>query len=66
MSVRARTRAAEDLWDLPDQGMQHELVRGDLRVMIPRGAEYGRVAANVAGLLFVQSRETRGRYHVCR
>jgi Uma2 family endonuclease len=58
MAVRARARTAEDLWDLPDDGMRYELVRGELRVMVPRGAEHGRVAATVAGLLFVHARET--------
>jgi Uma2 family endonuclease len=58
MAVRAHARTAEDLWDLPDDGMRHELVRGELRVMVPPGAEHGRVAATVAGLLFVHTRET--------
>lgn len=58
MAVRARASTAEDLWDLPDDGMRHELVRGELRLMVPPGAEHGRVAATVAGLLFVHARET--------
>lgn len=58
MAVREHTRTAEDLWDLPDDGMRYELVRGELRVMVPPGAEHGRVAATVAGLLFIHTRET--------
>ncbi|HTU84864.1 MAG TPA: Uma2 family endonuclease [Solirubrobacteraceae bacterium] len=58
MAVRARARTAEDLWDLADDGMRYELVRGELCVMVPPGAEHGRVAATVAGLLFVHTRET--------
>jgi Uma2 family endonuclease len=58
MAVRARTSTAEELWSIPDDGMRHELVRGELRAMVPPGAEHGRVAATVAGLLFVHARET--------
>lgn len=58
MAVRAHARTAEDLWELPEDGMRHELVRGEHRVMVPAGAEHGRVAATVAGLLFVHTRET--------
>lgn len=59
MAVRAHARTAEDLWDLPDDGMRRELVRGEVRVMVPHGAEHGRVAATVAGLLFLHTRETQ-------
>ena len=58
MVVRAHARTAEALLYLPDDGMRHELVRGELRVMVRPGAEHGRVAATVAGLLFVHTRET--------
>jgi Uma2 family endonuclease len=36
----------------------HELVAGELCVMVPPGAEHGRVAATVAGLLFAHARQT--------
>ncbi len=35
---------AEELFELPDDGMRHELVEGELRTMAPAGAEHGRVA----------------------
>ncbi len=43
---------------MPDDGMRHELVRGELRTMTPPGAEHGRVAAIVGGLLFTHTRQT--------
>jgi Uma2 family endonuclease len=59
MAVRAPASTAEELWNLPDDGSRHELVEGELRVMVPHGAEHGRVAATVVGLLFAHVRETR-------
>jgi Uma2 family endonuclease len=35
---------AEELFELPDDGMRHELVEGELRTMTPAGFEHGRVA----------------------
>jgi Uma2 family endonuclease len=42
---------AEELLDLPDDGMRHELVEGELRTMPPAGFEHGRVAVRVAARL---------------
>lgn len=39
--------------------MRHELVDGRLMMMPPPGAEHGRVAATVGGLLFAHVRQTR-------
>lgn len=58
MSVRAAPTTAEDLWDLPDDGMRRELVHGELRVMTPAGFEHGRVAATVGVLLGMHVRAT--------
>src|ERR1700737_1433534 len=58
MAVRTPASTAEDLWNLPDDGFRHELVKGELRMMVPPGAEHGRVAATVAALLFVHARQT--------
>lgn len=38
---------AEQLLDLPDDGLRHELVDGELRTMSPAGYRYGRVSAVV-------------------
>jgi Uma2 family endonuclease len=58
MALRTGAHTAEGLWNLPDDGLLHELVAGELRVMVPPGAEHGRVAATVAGLLFAHARQT--------
>jgi Uma2 family endonuclease len=38
---------AEELFELPDDGLRHELVEGELRTMTPAGFEHGRVAARI-------------------
>ena len=38
---------AEELYELPDDGMRHELVEGELRAMPPAGFEHGSVAADL-------------------
>jgi Uma2 family endonuclease len=43
---------AEELLDLPDDHMRHELVEGELRTMSPAGAEHGRVALHVGARIF--------------
>jgi Uma2 family endonuclease len=50
--------SAEDLWNLPDDGMRHELVEGQLRTMTPAGAEHGRVSSAANVLLGVHARAT--------
>jgi Uma2 family endonuclease len=57
MAIRAPATSAEELWNLPDDGLRRELVEGELHVMAPPGAEHGRVAATVAGLLFTHVRQ---------
>jgi Uma2 family endonuclease len=42
-----RRMTAEELFDLPDDGMRHELVEGELRTMPPAGFEHGDVAAEL-------------------
>ncbi|HEY2537065.1 MAG TPA: Uma2 family endonuclease [Solirubrobacteraceae bacterium] len=49
---------ADELLHMPDDGMRHELVRGKLLTMTPPGAEHGRVAVTVGGLLFIHARKT--------
>lgn len=43
MAVEARLMTAEELLRLPDDGMRHELVRGELHTMSPAGFEHGGV-----------------------
>lgn len=56
MALTGRRMTAEDLWRLPDDGMRHELIDGELRTMAPSGGEHGWVTSNVHGSLFVHLR----------
>ncbi len=58
MASHAIAFSAEDLWNLPDDGMRHELVEGRLRTMTPAGAEHGRVSSAAGVLLGVHARTT--------
>lgn len=42
---------AEELLDLPDDGLRYELVDGELRVMSPAGFEHGDVALEIGARL---------------
>ena len=53
MAVSGKRMTAEDLWQLPDDGMRHELIYGELRTMAPAGSEHGHVASNLHGSLFL-------------
>jgi Uma2 family endonuclease len=44
---------AEELLRMPDDGLRHELVYGELRTMAPAGSEHGHVASNLHGSLFL-------------
>jgi Uma2 family endonuclease len=56
MAAHAIAFSAEDLWNLPDDGMRHELIGGQLRTMTPAGAEHGRVVSTAGVLLGVHVR----------
>ncbi len=43
---------------MPDDGVRHELVRGELRALTKPGFEHGRIAANIGILLGVHARQT--------
>ncbi len=43
---------------MPNDGLRHELVRGELRSMPLAGFEHGRVAATAGGLLGIHARRT--------
>jgi len=58
MTAHAIAFTAEGLWNLPDDGMRHELVEGQLRTMTPAGAEHGRVAMTAGRLLSVHVHTT--------
>lgn len=58
MTVHTGPVTAEQLWRMPDDGTRRELVRGEMRVMTPAGAEHGRVAMTVGTLLSRHVRES--------
>jgi Uma2 family endonuclease len=41
MSSVTQLMTADDLWRLPQDGLRHELVRGELRTMPPAGFDHG-------------------------
>ncbi len=59
MSTAVQLLSAEDLWNMPDHGGHHELVKGELRPMSPAGFDHGSVSMNLSGPLhqFVRSRK---------
>jgi Uma2 family endonuclease len=58
MAVNAPPATAEELLRLPDDGLRHELVLGEHRMMPPPGFEHGRVAATVGRLLGEHAHQT--------
>jgi Uma2 family endonuclease len=66
MSATTRTEplgmTAEKLLELPDDGMRHELVEGELRTMTPAGERHGWVALGIGARIFEHvEREGLGR-----
>ena len=41
MATRTRPVTAEELLRMPDDGFRYELVKGELRKMVPAGSEHG-------------------------
>jgi Uma2 family endonuclease len=58
MTVEKTLLTADDLFHLPDDGMRHELVRGELRTMPPAGGLHGSIANRLANRItnFVEPR----------
>jgi Uma2 family endonuclease len=48
MAISSRRMTAEELLALPDDGMRHELIAGELRTMAPSGHRHGRVTFKFA------------------
>lgn len=47
MALQDQRMTADELWRLPDDGLRHELVRGELRTMAPPGEEHGWLMMNL-------------------
>lgn len=50
---------AEELFELPDDGLRHELVEGELRTMGPAGFDHGRVALQIGARILGHVEEHR-------
>lgn len=48
MSATIQGMTAEELLRMPDDGFRYELIRGELKKMVPAGSNHGRIAVNVA------------------
>ncbi len=59
MAIQKKLMTAEELFWMPDDGMRHELVKGELRTMPPAGAEHGVVAITVGALVHSDVRANR-------
>ena len=51
MTIDTQPVTAEELLRKPDDGFRYELIKGELRKMVPAGSEHGYVAYRVALLL---------------
>lgn len=51
MAIKEKLYTAEELLRLPDEGMRHELVGGEIRTMAPAGNEHGYLAGEILGEL---------------
>ena len=47
MTTKTKLMTAEELFAMPDDGYRYELVRGELRKMVPPGAYHGKSATRV-------------------
>ncbi len=64
MAIQDQLMTADELWRLPDDGLRHELVRGELHTMSPPGEEHGWLMMTVGALLSQHVRERGlGRVH---
>lgn len=52
-AVAERLLTAEELWQMPDDGQRHELIKGALTTMAPAGSEHGIVALRIGASLCV-------------
>ncbi len=59
MTTRTRPVTAEELLHMPDDGFRYELVRGELRKMVPAGNIHGYVTVNLTGPLHQHARAGR-------
>jgi Uma2 family endonuclease len=59
MTVTTNPVTADQLLEMPDDGLRHELVRGEVTTMSPPMSEHGQIVALLTGLLLQQVRSNR-------
>ena len=59
MTTKTRLMTAEELLELPEDHMRHELIEGELRTMPPAGHEHGSLGAAFGAFLGSYVREKR-------
>jgi Uma2 family endonuclease len=59
MSTTTHLMTAEELGNLPDEPLRHELIKGELLTMPPAKFEHMRVSANLAGILWQYAKTNR-------
>ena len=52
MAVERKLMTADELFRMPDDGMRHELVKGELLTMSPLGAEHGWITGKIHASLW--------------
>jgi len=52
MATAVRPLTADELLKMPEDGFRYELVRGELKRMVPAGNEHGKLAMELGGALF--------------
>lgn len=60
--ITQQLMTAEDLWQLPDTGMRHELIDGELVEIMPPGGVHGAIAVILSTLLRVWAKQQRRGY----
>ena len=51
MTTTQASMTADDMWRKPDDGLRHELVRGELTMMTPAGGRHGKIAMAIGRIL---------------
>lgn len=52
MSTTTHLMTADELFNLPDDSLRHELIKGELLTMSPAGEKHGAISLLIGGLLF--------------
>jgi Uma2 family endonuclease len=56
-AVVERIITADELWQMPDDGLRHELIRGELTAMAPAGFHHGVLAGDIHASLSEYARK---------